>query len=240
MKMKRKIDKTSTFFGVIFIIIFLVEVYSIFLVIGTLNLLPGLGDFALLFGSGYVIYKTIIKKQPLSKEEKFCSIFLVGLFLFSFFVGFYMGISNLFSEEKFLGVSRRWNIDEKKENIQQLWLIDNKTLKIEGRSYYVYPIFLRENQTVRFVIKTITNTNGFFNTLMLNSAEYNKLISSATNVYILYYLQSYTSGVRNADLWITVDKDDTYYFIISTLPIIRGQVGYDFPIDVVLTVYTLQ
>jgi hypothetical protein len=83
----------------------------------------------------------------------------------------------------------------------------------------------------------LNSTNdGIFNTALLNSSEYEKLTRWEGGI-VYYYVGSYTSGVKKADIKLTVDNNDTYYFIVSTTPIFKDQATYDYPTDVVLTVY---
>lgn len=239
--MKNKVDEVSKGLGIVCLILFLVEIVGWFYILGSSKELfaPHI-SFIILFGFGYTAYKTLYKKQPLSKSEKIAVIFLIGLVVISFSIGFYVGLTQSF--QTFTPIEERNytivipNLTEIPKILEtkypNVWLIDNKTITVESESYYVYPIELVENQTVRFVLNL--TTKGVFNTIMLNSTEYEKL---GKEDYVYYYINSYTSGVRSADLWITVDRNDTYYFIISTMPIVKGQASYGYPIEVVLTVY---
>lgn len=117
-----------------------------------------------------------------------------------------------------------------------IWsLYENKTITIQGESYYVYPITLVENQSIRFKVNVISE--GVINTALFNSTEYEKLTKSTGEVYVYYFVDSYSSGVRETDFWIQIPRNDTYYFIISTMPILRGQATYDYPVELILTVY---
>jgi hypothetical protein len=114
-------------------------------------------------------------------------------------------------------------------------LYENKTVTVESESYYVYPIILAENQSIRFTVKTISD--GVINTVLFNSTEYEKLTKATGEVYVYYFVESYSSGVRETDFWMRIPHNDTYYFIISTMPILRGQATYDHPVELILTVY---
>lgn len=241
--MENKVDGVSKGLGIICLILFLAEISGWFYILSFEKKLrgPPLVSIALLLGFGYGAYKTLYKKQPLSKSEKIAAGTLIGISVASFLVGLYTGFTQSFQtstptqEGNYIIVIP--NLTESHEVIEikypKLWLIDNKTITVEGRSYYVYPITLVENQTVRFVLNS--TTKGVFNTIMLNSTEYEKLGKES---YIYFYINSYTSGVRSADLWITVNRNDTYYFIISTIPIVKEQATYDYPVELIFTVYT--
>jgi hypothetical protein len=198
-------------------------------------------DLFLILGFGYTIYKTFIGKQKLSTIEK---VFSTSLF----FIFFLNGIAQEYStNERFFQnqtISSYYTTTTLNYTITlptiptipliTYYLFDNKTLTIPPQSYYVYPIKLAENTTVRFIVNS-TN-DGLFNTVLLNSSEYEKLTRWEGGI-VYYYTGSYTSGVKKADIKVTVDNNDTYYFIVSTTPILKDQATYDYPTDVVLTVY---
>jgi hypothetical protein len=200
-------------------------------------------DLFLILGFGYTIYKTFIGKQKLSVIEKVFSLSLFFIFFlneisleYSTNEGFFQNqtISSYYTTTTVTTVNYTYTITLPKIPLTTYYLLDNKTLTIPSRSYYVYPIKLAGNTTVRFVAESIND--GIFNTVLVNSTEYEKLTRWEGGI-VYYYVGSYTSGVKKADIKVTVDNNDTYYFIVSTTPIFKDQATYDYPTDVVLTVY---
>jgi hypothetical protein len=197
-------------------------------------------DLFLILGFGYTIYKTFIGKQKLSIIEKVFSISLLFIFVINGLASEY-STNEGFSQNQTISsyyttttVNYNYTITLPTIPTITYYLFDNKTLTIHPQSYYVYPIKLAGNTTVRFIVNS-TN-DGIFNTVLLNSSEYEKLTRWEGGI-VYYYVGSYTSGVKKADIKVTVDNNDTYYFIVSTTPIFKDQATYDYPTDVVLTVY---
>jgi len=224
---KKGLDKLSKILGAISCFLLFSEISS--LIVPTSVLHYTLIDIFLILGLGYVIYKAFIKKVNLSTIDKLFSAFLI---LFPFLSS--MTLNYSYQEN----LTRNQNLFPyfPRPTTQSVtyYLFDNITTTIPPESYYVYPIELGENMRVRFVV--ISTNNGVFNTLLLNSTEYDKLTNQEEDI-IYYYVNSYNSGVKKADVEVIVDNNDTYYFIVSTTPILRGQAIYAYPTDIVLTVY---
>lgn len=117
--------------------------------------------------------------------------------------------------------------------LSTLKLVENQTLFLEVDSYNSYPIELEKNQVVNFEVNVIGE--GTINTVMVDSDNYDSILYGG---YIYYFVDSYTSGVKNADVRIQVPETDKYYIVISTEPMLEGQDSSDKPVTATFTVYT--
>jgi len=223
-----KIDALSRTIGIILAVFLVIEFLGIYITI-----LKGgfMGWFDILFivFSIYVIRKIFFKKESLSNNEKgiaFAVIFFATLFTITgFIVGFYQA-----SKEKEI-VTTEW------EGSISLILIYNKTVRINLEEYHALSLDFNSGDTAWFFVKSLNGER--FNTLLLNSTEFEKF-SSGVETTIEYYTKSYTSGVKIADITIEIPNNDTYYFIISPSPIIKGQENYTYPVEVLIQVYVIK
>jgi hypothetical protein len=223
-----KIDTSSRTIGIILAVFLVLQSFGIYITI-----LKGgiIGWFDILFMgfSIYVIRKVFFKKESLSDNEKgiaFAVIFFAALFtIIGFIAGFYQAL-----REKEI-VTTEWG-----GNIS-LILIYNNTVKIDPGRYHALSFDFNKGDTAWFFVKTLND--GRFNTLLLNSTEFEKF-SSGVEKTIEYYTKSYASGVKTADITIKIPNTDTYYFIISPSPIIKGQENYTYPVEVLIRVYIIE
>ncbi|MCC5994249.1 MAG: hypothetical protein LM587_01505 [Candidatus Aenigmarchaeota archaeon] len=222
-----KIDALSKTIGIILAAFLVLEFFGIYTTILKGGFMGWL-DILFIGFNIYIIHKIFFKKESLSDNEKgiaFVAIFFATFFtIIGFIAGFYQA-----SKEKEM-VTTEWGGEA------ALILIYNETVRIEPERYNALSLDLKGGDTVWFFVKSLND--GRFNTLLLNSSEFEKF-SSGSKATITYYTKSYTSGTKTADITIDIPNTDTYYFIISPSPIVKGQENYSYPVDVLVRVYIL-
>lgn len=232
-------DSISKAFGVISLIFLSIEIFGLYVIFTrpiTNTGYGGLGilDVAVLFVLAYIINKTLLRHVALSKTEKIVFVFIAILMLISFAVGVYIGFINAIKGGNAVPYNPAGQDGVPISAIAKT-LLENKSITVPSQSYYVYPINLSENQTARFVLNVVGY--GVFNTVMLNSGNYSLLTKSQFSGTVYYFTDTYESGVKSADVSVEVPYGNTFYFLISTMPILQGQATYDNPVDLNMLVY---
>lgn len=188
--------------GIIFIIFGLVTIFflliDVFIYGAAIFFLARLVMVIMLFGIGYCFKQKIIKKERYN---------LVGLITFLAFLAF-------------IGLSPSQSTVVEKTYLGNSLLAESGVLA--PNEYKAYEVNLAANEDT-FIRLNISS--GRANTLLMNVTEYEKLVNG-TKDFIYYYEQCYRTGVTySVDCEFLSPDNNTYYFVVSNMQMIEGQLG---------------